>query len=154
MTGAPEQLLGHSVDEREVREYLAAYGAFPDPEVIEDDVYWQFYGSGVALLTDRDHVIQTVFLYATGHEGYSGYRGPLPLGLSHDLGPGAAAALLGEPAFSAPARQIQYLGHKGPMERYDLPTFSVHLEFAQASGKLLVVSLMTPGAVPGSDTVH
>jgi hypothetical protein len=154
MTRAPEQLLGHSVDDREVREYLGAYGSFPDPEVIEDDVYWQFYDAGVALLTGRDHVIQTVFLYAAGHEGYSGYRGELPLGLTLDLGPGSAAALLGEPAFSAPARQIKYLGHKGPMERYDLPSFSVHLEFAQASGRLLVVSLMTPGAVPGTEVLH
>jgi hypothetical protein len=36
--------------------------------------------AGVALLTDLGHVIQTVFLYATGHEGYSGYAGAASIG--------------------------------------------------------------------------
>jgi hypothetical protein len=150
----PEGLLGRALEEPEVSAYLSQYGCLPKPDDDEDRLYWSFCDAGVAILTTPNKVIETVFLYNAKHEGYSTYVGPIPLGLRLDQGRWAFRDRLGQPTFQRPAGEVEHLGRKGPMERYDLPSFSIHIEYAEATGQVLVMTLMEPTVVPGADDLH
>ena len=151
----PSDLLARSVDDADIRRYLAEHEATSQMEPELDSIYYSLGRSGIQLLVEGARTIQSVFLYGVGHEtGLGPYIGPLPFGLSMDLRRVEVRAALGPPSFEAPAREVAYLGRMDPMERYDLPSCSIHLEYAEPDGKILVVTLMTPEAVPRSETVH
>jgi hypothetical protein len=148
----PEALLRRSIGDAEVQGYLSVFGTMPEPFEAEGHIYWSFYSGGVAILAGVDHTIQAVFLYAGGHEGYAAYSGPLPWGVRLDLTQSEFHRLLGAPAFSMQAREVPFLGRKGPMERYDRPALSLHVEFSAATGQPLVLCLMAPNTVPSGES--
>jgi len=127
---------------------ISRFEALPEPEQIEDDTYYSFFSSGLALLTDSEGVVRAAFLYKGGVEGFESYVGPLPHNLDMTLTQSAVRSHLGDPAFARPAGESPPLAHKGPMDRYDFGPFSMHLEYSADSGEILVVTLMTPSSVP------
>jgi hypothetical protein len=154
----PVLLLGRHVDDAAVQSFLLGAGGSHVREPIDEDLpdrqYVSSDDSGVELSIDPQGYVRVVYLHLDGHESKPGYSGSLPCGLHAGITQREARALLGVPQFAQPARELALLGRYGPVDRYDYPEFSVHLQYSEAAVRLELVTLMVPSAVPGRDTSH
>ncbi len=147
----PIELLGKSVEAPDVETYLSSLGRTTSEEDDDEDVekgeYLSFPDAGMELETEEG-VIAAVFLYLGGQDGFAAYRGPMPLGTGFDDTQAVIRSALGAPNFQMPAKELPFLGRNGPIDRYDSPSHSVAFDFHETSGRLQLVTLMHPAAVP------
>ncbi|PRP92958.1 hypothetical protein ENSA5_46260 [Enhygromyxa salina] len=131
---AAEQLLGVAAEDPAVERLFD--GAPPEESLFADGA--RYLGSkarGVELLIERGR-ISTVFLHGQGHQGYTDYAGAMPGGVAFGDSPDRARALLGEPD----AQGARW-------DKWYRPTWSVHLEYGD-SGGVILVTLMTAESDP------
>jgi hypothetical protein len=146
LIAGPDELLGRLLAEPEVRAYLGRYGM---PEVLDfaERHCLTYRAGGIEILANATDAIETVFLHSAGHDDMSGYKGPLPLGLRLEYSRWAVRDRIGRPAFVRAADESASVGSKGLMERYDLPAYSIHLEYRGDSEGIVLVCLMLPGVI-------
>lgn len=146
----PESLLGRRVAGRAVRRYLASLGRVTEsaPETEQGPEHFVAVRSAGLEVMPEAGVIQTVTAYREGHQGYGGYAGPLPLGLSLGMRRDAVRALLGPPQFSVESVDHPHLGRIGAIDRYDRPAFSTALDYQEGTVEILKIQILLPAAVP------
>jgi hypothetical protein len=146
----PALLLGQSTDKANIEALAREVDEMP--EVTEDEdlgtTYYEFFQSGVGLQAE-EATISTVFLYPGDRDGYQQYRGRLPEGLSWGDSRTAAHDRLSKPDATGEGKVFPDLGAMPPFDRYDLPTYSLHLSYGGEDGTLSLVTLMTPQTTPG-----
>jgi hypothetical protein len=108
----------------------------------------------VELSTDAGGTIRVVYLHLNGHEAKPEFLGELPVGVGPDSTQQDVRGKLGVPQFQQPSRELPLLGWYGPSDRYDFETYSVHLQYAPTTRKLLLVTVMSRSEVPGAEDVH
>jgi len=96
--------------------------------------FWSWFDYGVSLSTERERVV-AVFLYGERREGFEPYQGPLPLGLSYDLGEAEALERCGEPMVSSGSAGLCW--HK-----FEVEFGYLHLQFAPGGERIALVTLM------------
>lgn len=149
----PVHLLGMHIDDGSVVDFLANHGG---RHIVDDrdedpaiDRYVTSATSGVELSLDHRDLVRVVFLYLDRDEGRPEFDGQLPLGLSRNMTRTDVRKLHGLPAFERSPTVHPILGSFGLADRYDLASYSVHLEYAEHTGKLALVTVMAASAVPG-----
>lgn len=82
-----------------------------------------------------EHVLACVFFHAPGHEGYRGFAGALPLGLSFADSRSRARQLLGAPFWS---------GTRYRSDRWNLERRYVCLDYAEDEAAIVLVTVGLP----------
>lgn len=91
-------LLGKSMDAVAALHWLPSEH---DEYVGEDATIWSYQSLGLELsFGNEDGRLQTIFLHSAGHNDFSGFTPPLPLGIVFENDPADIHALLGEPSVS------------------------------------------------------
>jgi hypothetical protein len=150
----PADLLGRFITDPIALEFFESRGGLPKgsewnyPSKESDDSYvYQVVidycqpEHGVDVRTSDEGVIQHVFLHQQGnYEGYERYIGALPLGLEMTFTQPQVRALLGRPQWSTAA--LESFGRRyGPMDRHDYPPIKIHLEYAEETSEILLITL-------------
>ncbi len=97
---------------------------------------------------DKAHKVVVLFLYSGDAPGYKKCTLPLPNGLTFSTGRAAAARLLGLPSKSG--GPVDSLDDRPPFywDRWDVPTYSMHVRYAPALDRITEVTIMRPDRVP------
>jgi hypothetical protein len=148
MIAEPLDLLNRSVALPTVQEYLGGLG----PVVAEQDDQGghdcvNVMSGGLSLIIESG-LIHVVFLYVLAADGFSAYKGPLPLGLRPDDSQRDVRRKLGQPQFERSPEALKTLYPRGPMDRFDLPEFSVAVDYDVDCARIGLVTIMLAVAVP------
>jgi hypothetical protein len=109
-------------------------GEWNEQFVQAEDSQWEF------MLTEAG-AIKTIFLYPeNGCE--------LPLGLRLGMPPRKTRQMFGEPTKSGEERVSKFLGPKGAWDRWDYPTYCLHVSYSRGTWELAAVTLMLPENAP------
>jgi hypothetical protein len=131
----PLLLLGKNRNDPAVQDYFRQCGG--GEKILSTSV--SLPRVGIEMLTDRRGRIHTVFLFLRNTKDHYRYVGPLPQRLDPKMTTTIVHGMLGKPDF----------GGNGFNDRYDGPTYSLHIEYSDKDGKIRCVTLMTPDATPG-----
>ncbi|MFI5495707.1 hypothetical protein [Actinoplanes sp. NPDC051859] len=126
------RLLGRSVLEAEVQQICREYGLIPRSGVTGSGLSRSYLAreSGVELAADTHGRITTVFLHFHGDDGFVSYRGEIPGGAGAVPRRAALQSRLGPPVESGDPYDDRYLGAYGPWDRWMLPAFRLHAQYA------------------------
>lgn len=141
-------LLGKMLDEVIELDFVGPFQERPHAELIHDTFYVALPRLGIALVASMDGRLSCVQLFSEGHEGYTGFRDPLPEGLSFVDSRQLAWARLGTPAASGGGVMIAYLGEAAVWDRFDRQDHAIHLQYKEGEGGIALISLLRPDAVP------
>lgn len=97
-----------------------------DESVLGDRTYYSFLNSGILFLLVDDHVDQ-ITLYVEADEGFSMYRGALPI--PADSSEVEVAQLLGSPKLFGGGNTDMLHGYVNKWVKYDSGNFFLHLQF-------------------------
>ncbi|GGQ81879.1 hypothetical protein [Couchioplanes azureus] len=145
------RLLGHSVLEAGVQEICRKYGLIPHSGASMSSALSRSYlarESGVELAADAHGVVTTVFLHFHGDDGFRSYRGEIPGGAGTDPRRTALWERLGRPVEMGDPYHDRFLGDYGPWDRWTLPGFHLHAQFAPDGETLARITLTPPDPPP------
>lgn len=143
-------LLGKSIESPAVEVLVAELG-HQEVKTVVDRHYFKFQADGLSLATDEGMMIETIFLYGGDREGFKRYERDLPHGLRLDWDQRYVRAALGQPSASGGGEEIPLYGLAARWDRYDFPTYSLHLEYTSEGQGISLVTLSTPEATPGRE---
>jgi hypothetical protein len=120
--------------------------AWGEADVFEDgrDRYLSFPSVGVSVMF-REGRLDSVFLYGEGVDGFSGYAGEIPFGLTFgDSEEVVVSRLERDPASEGVIRAPPFPKRSGSSwARFRLPTYALHVEFSDASRRAIrLITLM------------
>ncbi|MDJ0035757.1 hypothetical protein QM637_07895 [Pantoea allii] len=134
------KLLGRSKSDIKFINISSDFHELPNVEesVLGDRKYYSFLKSGVLFLLE-DEVIDQITFYATKDEGFSEYKGELPLSI--DSSEDEAMQILGHPLDSGGGKIDALMGYIDRWIRYEKEGYTLHLQFNQ-NDSLSRVTLM------------
>jgi hypothetical protein len=91
-------LLQKHITDKEMREFLSHFRN--EPEVSKysgGKYYYGFKKDGISLSFNKDDILQAIFLYNQGTEGFTQYAGLLPYGLTFNMTKSEVEKILGTP---------------------------------------------------------
>jgi hypothetical protein len=147
-------LLGKTMDE------VAALHWVPsehDEYVGEDATTWSYQSLGLELsFGNEDGRLQTIFIHSDGHEGFSGFVAPLPLGIAFANDPADIYALLGAPSVNGGGGTSQVIpGKRIPSwSIYRFGAYVLHVQYSPAKDHVELVTIMRPDIAPPVGTTH
>ena len=141
-------LLGKALSDYEAAAYLLSLGSREDvQEDQEGSRFANFPDAGVSLIHEDERIV-TVFLFTAGHQGQVAFAGEAPLGIRLSMTQKDVRSVLGVPQFQMKAKELTFLGRKGPVDRYDTPALSMAFDYDEHTGRILMLTLMLPECVP------
>jgi hypothetical protein len=141
-------VLGMRLDDLAESGLLRSSNEPPKTELIEDRFHMEVPASGIAFIADLDGRVTTIQFHAEGHQGYKGFVGELPEGISFADDRQTIHSRLGRPSASGGGTVIHFLGKVPMWDRFDTPSHSLHVQYVAGEGAVNLVSLMRPDAVP------
>ena len=99
---------------------------------------------GMDFVCDEDDRVTTIFLYADESRFFEEGIEDLPFTLSHQ----EVTARLGFPSKSGGRSSHRILGDRGPWDRFDLPDYSIHVEYHLDVDRIKMITLMCADVVP------
>lgn len=140
-----------------VQEWMRRAGeepAFEESEPDDDVLGWlRAPALGLQVTIGRDGLVQTIHLHSHSHDGYHGFEGPLPEGLTFAMGRRSAQAALGSPSSQGGPVPLILSTQKVCWDRWLRETYSLHCEYPEDEGRIQMVTVSTreiaePGAPP------
>jgi hypothetical protein len=147
-------LLGKSMDDVAALHWLPSEH---DEYVGEDATFWSYQSLGLELsFGNEDGRLQTIFLHSAGHNEFSGFTPPLPLGIVFENDPADIHALLGEPSVSGGGGDVQVIpGRPVPTwSIYRFGAYVLHVQYSPARDHVELVTVMRPDIAPPVGTKH
>lgn len=117
-------------------------------ELIHDRFHADLPRDGLALVADSSGRITSVQLFADGFQGYNGFRGELPEGVSFRDSRAEVRARLGTPSASGGGGVDPYLGPIRMWDRFDRDAYAMHVQYSEGENSVDLISLMTFDAIP------
>lgn len=148
MKTSPEQLLGKPWLASEVQAFVTSFPSEAKVTTIEDRTYHEFREAGFTITTNQGGRVIGLHLYSIGREGFHGFAGGLPAGLTMTATKTEVNERLGRPDRTG-GGEVTPLGIAGVWERYDLAQCSVHVEYQESGRHIGLVTLMAPEDTPG-----
>lgn len=103
---------------------------------------------GLRIKCSPEGEILAIFLMSEGKEGFRQFCGEMPGDLSFDDSPEDAVRAFGDPAYRRPAGKLG-THQQGEFLRFDLPRYSVHVQFRGDGDGIDLVTAMVAQSVPG-----
>ena len=140
------ELLGRTVLEARTQQICRAYGLIPGPAGLASGLSRSYLArdAGVEIAADAHGTVTAVFLHFHGDDGFAAYRGEIPGGGGTVPRRAALWASLGRPGESGDAYRERFLGDYGPWDRWLLPAFTLHAQYALDGDRLLRITLTPP----------
>lgn len=122
------KLLGCSKLDSEFINISSYFNELPTIEesVLGDRSYYSFLHSGVLFLLE-DEVVDQITFYAKQDEGFSVYKGELPILI--DSSEHEAIQILGHPLASGGGKMDSLMGYIGRWIKYEKEGYTLHLQF-------------------------
>ena len=117
------------------------FANLPSPEVIGGKTYIEVHHAGVSFVLPTGGTVSSIQLHSDGHEGYAGFRGEIPYGLSFDMRRDAVRSVLGKPTESGENQSIAFLGNKNAWDRFLARGYSIHVEYNEDKTAIQLISL-------------
>ena len=148
-------LLGQNLSSPEVAKRLADYpGLKPEAggDVMDRGVdpvkYLRSTRDGLLIKLSEEGEILAIFFMSDGKDGSAEFRGELPGKLNFAAEPEDALRALGKPAWRRP--EATFGGQRlGELLRYDMPAYSLHIQFRADHDGIDLVTAMAARLVPG-----
>jgi hypothetical protein len=122
------ELLGRSVLEARTQRICRAYGLAPRSGGLSR--CYLARDAGLEIAADPRGVVTTVFLHFADEDGFEPYRGEIPGGGGAVPRRAGLWASLGRPDESGEPWRDQLLGDYGPWDRWLLPDYLLHAQYA------------------------
>ena len=138
------RLLGRSVLAAQTQRICAEYGLTPRPGPAGGSGLSRWYlarDAGVEIAADAHGTVTTVFLHFHGDDGFASYRGELPGGGGTDPRRAPLRASLGRPDESGDEYRDRFLGDFGPWDRWQMPGYALHAQYALDGDHLRRITL-------------
>lgn len=134
------KLLGCSKFDGKFINISSYFNELPKAEesVLGDRNYYSFLQSGVLFLLE-DEVVDQITFYAKKDEGFSEYKGELPISI--DSSEYEAVQILGQPLASGGGKMDALMGYIDRWIKYEKEEYALHLQFNQ-NDNLSRVTLM------------
>ena len=140
-------LLGVKLDEVAKSAFVRSSHEQPKTELIEDRFYMEMPESGLGFIAPLDGTVMTIQLYAEGLDGYKGFVGPLPEGISFPNSRSDVRNKLGQPCDSGGGAATQFFGKAPTWDLYDRDSYSLHIQYADGDETINLITLMRPDSV-------
>jgi hypothetical protein len=148
----PLRLLRTQLDEGAIRLLVRELGSEPERVTVVDRHYFKFKTLGLSLATDEWLTVESVFAYSDGREGFRGHEGELPNAIRLSWSRQRAHDALGKPTRSGGDEEIPMYGLAACWDRYDYPSYSIHIEYHENPAQgISLVTMSTPEATPGRE---
>jgi hypothetical protein len=144
-------LLGRTVLETRVQQVCREYGLIPrSGEAVGSGLSRSYLsrGAGVELAADAHGMVTTVFLHFHGDDGFTSYQGEIPGGAGSIPRRTHLWATLGQPDEQGDPYRDRFLGDYGPWDRWLLPGYALHAQYAVDGECLERVTLTLPDRLP------
>ncbi|MFG6078830.1 hypothetical protein [Erwinia sp. OPT-41] len=134
------QFLGHSQSDEEFINLSSVFNELPILEtgVLGDRTYYSYFKSGVFFLLENENIEQ-IMLYIKPAEGFSAYRGDLPVPANKTEA--EIIDILGYPASSGGGKTDMLLGYINRWIKYERANYALHLQF-DSSNHLCMVTFI------------
>lgn len=144
-------VIGQDINSESLQALVRELGPFqssiqdlaPD-ENIRADHYLTNKAGGIQLRHSPLGIVEVIFLYGAGRDGFSGYRGPFEDGVTFASTAKDIVDVLGPPQFHKPERKTPLLGMKGESLRYDCPSHSIAFQMALGGKGVSLVTITAP----------
>jgi hypothetical protein len=147
-----EDLLRRPSDDSAVRDFIGGLGS-PGTEVArEGESALDFPESGISMIVGPDRRITAIQFFSSGRDGFRDFAGVLPLGLRFSQSRPEVRGRLGDPHRTGGGGSSHLYRDVPRWDRYDWPSYSLHLEYAGEGEGISLVTLMTPESTPGRVT--
>ncbi|MEV4702119.1 hypothetical protein [Actinoplanes sp. NPDC049316] len=140
-------LLGRSVLEARVQEICREYGLLPHSGSGLSRSYLA-RDTGVEVAADAHGTVTAVFLHFHGDDGFVTYQGEIPGGGGNVPRRTHLWSMLGRPDESGDPYRDRFLGDYGPWDRWVLPKFALHAQYATDAETLDRITLTLPDRLP------
>jgi hypothetical protein len=140
-------ILGRTVLEARTQQICRAYGLIPRSGPATGSGLSRSYlarDAGVEIAADSHGVVTTVFLHFHGDDGFASFHGEIPGGAGTVPRRAALWASLGRPGVSGDPYREKFLGDFGPWDRWLLPGFVLHAQYALDGENLHRITLTLP----------
>lgn len=148
MPASLSSLLGLKLDIVARSRFARSLGEQPTTELIEDRFYMEFRESGVLIDADLEGDSRSIFFFAEGHQGYKGFAGCLPDGVTFSDSRSDVRNRLGTPTASGEGGSVPVFGTTPAWDRFDKDAYSLHLQYADDFQSVTQVTVMRPDSVP------
>ena len=140
---SPLEILGRPFDQ--VKDQFPNSGILEVYDCLADGDEQEYYVTGPdhlwEFLLDKNSAIRTIFLYtANGHKGFDG--------IHHLSKQDEVLEKYGAPHKSGEEKEISILGKKGAWERYEYPTYVLHIEHSVGADTVEKITIMLPCVAP------
>jgi hypothetical protein len=136
-----ENLLGLTYDELASSESFSGI-ALPALEKIEDQSYLSLNNLGLSFVFPDNNAIKAIQFHSSGHEGFCGYNGALPLALSFSMSREQVREVLGEPDRRGEEGEVLFLGNKPAWDEYLKENHRIHIEYNFGGNALQLISII------------
>lgn len=118
-----------------------------------DRRYLEAKHSGIAVGIGESGRVEIAFFYGGQREGFARYEGILPLDVRMSWDRSQVQAALGLPSRSGGGEDVPFFGKAAPWDRYDFPSFSLHLEYGPGEDDPIeLATLSSRLATPGLES--
>ncbi len=151
------RILGKSIDDPFVESVLEPFelrrweSNGEDDDLDDDSESLLDTAQGLEVQFSKAGIIETVFLYSHGHQGFARFPRPLINGLTLQSTREEVQDAIGEPTHSGGPNEMSLLGRIGPWDRYDRPDGALHFQFRYDVDAIQLVTLMTLSTAPTVD---
>jgi hypothetical protein len=143
----PTDLLGRSVLEARTQRICLAYGLVPRSGGLSR--CYLAHEAGLEIAADPHGVVTTVFLHFDPEDGFTPYHGEIPGGGGSVPRRAGLWASLGRPDTGGEPFRDPMLGDFGPWDRWPLPHYVLHAQYALDGQNLYRVTYTLPDGTPG-----
>jgi hypothetical protein len=119
-------------------------------DLIEDRFYRELPASGIAFIARRDGMVRSIQLYADGRDGYRGFAGVLPDGISVSDNRSAVLSRLGQPGAFGGGTVIPPFGKAPRWDRFDRRSDSLHVEYTDGGESIRAFGKNEPIGAPAA----
>ncbi len=110
-------------------------------EIMGESPYINAKDAGISFALTRKHLVETVFLYSEGFEGFSAYTGALPMGLSFANSRTEVRTALGEPVRSGEAGGIGLMAIEHSWDRFEADALYLHIQYQAGDAGILLITI-------------
>jgi hypothetical protein len=138
-------LLGLAADSKGVQDCVTQFGEVSDVYDCGDVVYHSYYGRGICFLFGNQK-LRSVMFYSDGLEGFSGFSGCLPFGITFQDSKLTVEQKVGVQAVSSGSVRVPFPGKReSNWIKFRFEKFALHIEFSSSACEAIrLVTVMAP----------
>ena len=140
------KLVGLTKEEQPLAAYLASLNSHPQTKRFADEkIYYDKYlDLGIAFMFEEPHeVLECIYLYAGGVQGYEEYNGNLPNSLRFADTRQDVLQRLGQPNESGGNEYVDLLNKViPPWDNYDMEGYILNITYGRSEERISMVAIM------------